>query len=256
MFRIGIQQSTGCPSLNLKSLRTAVLCSLAYLLILQFASPAHADEEDIRCPGKIAYVENEPLSQKSLLVLDAIYTELGCDLQAVQLPGRRGPVHFNRGLVDGELHRAIPAEHNYSRSFVRSSVPLLEISNRLWRNPDDTDPRTPIAFTLGVAWQEQYVKADELKTGVTHKPIMFNDDKYLGYAKGRITRMLSADTNINDMIDTGILGDTPRPVIEETISTLPLYHYLGAEFAPFMERFSALVSKTDPFRTHASIPDQ
>jgi len=207
------------------------------------------DQVDYVCPKKIAYIENDPMSQKSIVILQKLYADLGCPLQAVKLPGRRGPLHFNEGLVDGELYRAIPAERNYSRAFVRSSVPLREISNRLWRNPNDDDPTTPIAFTLGVIWQEKYVNADTAKTGITHKPIMYNTEKYDAYASGRITRLLSADTNIEDMIAKGMLGDTPAPVIEKTISILPLYHYVGAEFAPFMEKFSELVARTDPFRT-------
>ncbi|MBX2831559.1 MAG: hypothetical protein KTR23_10330 [Rhodospirillales bacterium] len=188
------------------------------------------------------------MSQKTIVILQKLYAQLGCPIEAIKLPGRRGPLHFNRGLVDGELHRGIPAEKNYSRAFVRSSVPLLEISNRLWRNPSDTDPNTPITYTLGVAWQEKYIANDTAKTGITHTPIMFNSEKHEAYAQGRVTRFLSADTNIEDMIAKNILGNTPAPIIEKTIVILPLYHYLGAEFAPFMEKFSALVNQTNPFR--------
>ncbi|MBC07288.1 hypothetical protein [Thalassospira sp.] len=211
------------------------------------ANSVHA--QDYLCPQKIAYVENEPMSQKAIVILQKVYADLGCPLQAVKLPGRRGPLHFNEGLVDGELLRAIPAEKNYARAFVRSSVPLREISNRLWRNPNDDDPQTPIAFTLGVAWQEKFAKTNTDKTGVANKPMMFNTELYEAYANGRITRFLAADTNIDDMIAKGILGSTPAPVIEETVSVLPLYHYLGAEYAPFMTKFSELVAKTDPFRS-------
>ncbi|WP_338188274.1 hypothetical protein [Thalassospira tepidiphila] len=212
------------------------------------STDAWADEADVECPKKIAYVENDPMSQKSIVILQKLYADLGCPLQAVKLPGRRGPLHFNEGLVDGELLRAVAAEKNYSRAFVRSSIALREIANRLWRNPNDQDPSTPIAFTLGVIWQEKYVHADTAKTGITHKPMMFNTEKYQAYAEGRITRFLSADSNIDDMLTQGILGNTPAPVIEETIAVLPLYHYLGEEFAPFMKKFSALVAQTDPFR--------
>ena len=230
--------------------RSLLLFALGVLIAPQDSTTAPlTDEVDYICPEKIAYIENDPMSQKSIVILQKLYADLGCPLQAVKLPGRRGQLHFNEGLVDGELYRAIPAEKNYSRAFVRSGVPLREISNRLWRNPNDDDPTTPIAFTLGVIWQEKYVDADTAKTGITHKPIMYNTEKYEAYASGRITRLLSADTNIEDMITKGMLGDTPPPVIEETISVLPLYHHLGAEFGSFMEKFSELVAQTDPFRT-------
>lgn len=224
--------------------------ALAFVtLVPAISSSALADEADYKCPEKIAYIENEPMSQKAIVILQKIYADLGCPLQAVKLPGRRGPLHFNEGLVDGELLRAIPAEKNYSRAFVRSSVPLREKSNRLWRNPNDHDPQTPIAFTLGVIWQEKFAKTKTAKTGIPNKPMMFNTELHDAYANGRVTRFLAADTNIDDMIAKGILGDTPAPVIEETISVLPLYHYLGVEYAPFMKKFSELVAKTDPFHT-------
>ncbi|NIY77258.1 hypothetical protein HED22_16510 [Thalassospira sp. HF15] len=227
-------------NLTVRGLFLLVLCAAA-------PTPALADNQEFKCPQKIAYVENEPMSQKSIVILQKIYADLGCPVQAVKLPGRRGLLHFNEGLVDGELLRAIVNEKNYSRAFVRSSVPLRTISNRLWHNPNANDPSAPIAFTLGVAWQEKFVDADTAKSGITHKPMMYNTEKHEAYANGRITRFLSADTNIQDMIEKGILGDTPAPVIEKTVSVLPLYHYLGAEYAPFMEKFSALVEQTQPF---------
>jgi len=227
---------------------TASLCFASSVALTSFVQTSFAAETNIQCPKKITYVENDPLSQKTIVILQKIYAQLGCPIEAIKLPGRRGPLHFNRGLVDGELYRGIPAEKNYSRAFVRSPVPLLEISNRLWRNPSNTDPKAPIAYTLGVAWQEKYIASNTAKTGITHTPIMYNTEKYEAYAKGRIKRFLSADTNVEDMIEKNILGNTPQPIIEKTIATLPLYHYLGAEFTPFMEKFSALVSQTNPFR--------
>ena len=227
-----------------------LLLALVSLLSSQtITTDVLADEADVHCPKKVAYVENDPMSQKSIVILQKLYADLGCPLQAVKLPGRRGPLHFNEGLVDGELLRAVAAEKNYSRAFVRSSVPLRNISNRLWRNPNDLDQATPIAFTLGVTWQEKFAKTKTAKSGVPNKPMMFNTELYDAYANGRVTRFLAADTNIDDMIAKGILGDTPAPMVEETVSILPLYHYLGAEYEPFMKKFSEQVAKTDPFRT-------
>jgi hypothetical protein len=235
---------------NLLTAHHAVCFTFALsLMVLAANKTALANETDYKCPRKIAYVENEPMSQRSIVILQKLYADLGCPLEAIALPGRRGPLHFNEGLVDGELYRATAAEKNYARAFARSSVPLREISNRLWRNPNDNDPKTPIAFTLGVTWQEQFVNKNTARTGVTHKPMMYNTEKYEAYANGQITRFLSADNNVEDMIAQDMLGNTPAPVIEETISILPLYHYLGAEYAPFMRKFSELVAATQPFRS-------
>ncbi len=131
------------------------------------------------------------------------------------------------------------AEKSYVRPFVRSSVPLFLLGSSLWQHPDQDKESLPIGYTLGVVWQEDYMKG---KRG-----LKFNNANELldAYNAGRLSGILIADLSVFKLVKEKKLY--PRPIKKQTISTAPLYHYLGAEYAPFMDRLSNLLKSKNHF---------
>ncbi len=192
------------------------------------------------CPKTIATISKGILSPIVAKTMKELYRELDCQVELVALPGRRGIHYFNAKRVDGEVMRLEKAEATYYRKFVRSLSPLYSLTFSLWRNPNGGERADmPIGYTIGVIWQEDYMKD---KTGRR-----FHDATSLfeAYNDGKISGFLAADISVRQLIDNGQLPN--RPVKEKTVLAAPMYHYLGKEYSPFMERLSALIESRNPF---------
>jgi len=208
-------------------------------LILFISLPSVADKS-IQCPKKIAITTRSPLVEATLETFKKLYFQLGCSPQFLEVPGRRGILYFNEKFVDGEFFRFSLVEERYSRAFVRSAVPLFQISNSLWLHPDEEKrDRLPIGYVLGVVWQEEYMKD---RHGVS-----FSNSKKLFdyYQKGRLSGFLASNNPTLAQLGDGKL-QTP-PIQGKLISKLSLYHYLGIEHADFMEKLSELLIRNNPF---------
>jgi len=214
----------------------SLLLGVFLLLPLSFAVQAFDD-----CPKKIAVIYGDVLLAELVKALKDTYSQLGCDVTIAELPGRRGVSHFNFGRVDGELYRLTKIEPQYTRPFSRSSVPLMHISNVLWLHPDSnvaTNPNRPLGYLLGVAYQEEYMKN---KNGrAFHTP----NEMYEAYRREHISGFLASESSVNVQVKRMGL---PEPIVGEVLSRVPIYHYVGAEFSPFMEEFSTLIEKTRVF---------
>ncbi|MBL6932414.1 MAG: hypothetical protein ISR45_05650 [Rhodospirillales bacterium] len=208
------------------------------VLFCFFAGSAQAAE--LRCPKTIAAIENDSLNSAAGKILKSLYTELGCSVEFVELPARRGIKHFNSAIVDGELFRLRQVESHYDRPFIRSEWPLFVLSNSLWVHPELKDSeRFPIGYFLGVVWQENYMKNIEGKSFVDSKKI------FETYNKGHLRGFLAADFSVAAMVKNNQLS--PPPEREKVLLEAPLYHYLASEFAPIMKRLSDKL-KTLPFK--------
>jgi hypothetical protein len=196
------------------------------------------------CPKTLGSVINDRLSNHLASIISDIYETLGCPVEIVDLPGRRGFTAFNNGRIDGELFRLpIGAEH-YTRPYIRSEIPLLAVTSSLWGMPgskvysDDT-----IGYMTGIAWQEEYLDKNMLrKSG--HNDL---DDIVQHYNSGTFDRFLGEDATVELIIAEGAFAKDRSPVRIELLEDGPIHHYLGIEFAPFMAKFSQYLRENNPF---------
>lgn len=213
------------------------LLLLPLCLTLSAVSVAQAHED---CPVTIAVIEGSDTATNAADTLDLLYQELGCQTVFAEIPGRRGVLYFNSGKVDGEVFRREIIEPSYERAFIRSKIPLFLLSNSSWVHPDqELYSQLPYGYVLGIVWQEDY-------DGVSPK-VGFKDfgTMYTAYNEGKLNGFLGPTQAIQTQIKSG--GLSPSPQMKENLFDVPLYHYLGAEFKPFMARLSALLEKKNPF---------
>ena len=192
------------------------------------------------CPASVATIDKGILSPIVSKIMSNLYKELGCQMELLPLPGRRGILSFNAGQVDGEVIRLAKAEAAYKRKFVRSSEPLYNLTFSLWSHPEASlQGALPIGYTLGVLWQEDYM------TGKRGRRFHSADKLFTEYNAGRLSGFLAADISVVQLIESGKIVPAPKKVI--TILTAPMYHYLGREFSPFMDRLTALIKVRNSF---------
>lgn len=223
--------------------------SLVYAATFAFSlmlSGVAFSQQSSDCPKRIGIMGDDRLASETAEKMAEVYQNLGCPIEIVSLPGRRGFSAFNNGTIDGELYRLPVGAKNYTRSYVQSEAPLFEITNSLWVKPGSKRHSDgPIGYVIGVAWQEAYLESNNLpKSG--HRDI---GDMIGHYNAGTFDRFLAEDTNIVAAIRDGEFGAENIPVQLEVLNAGPLYHYLATEFAPFMTRFSEYVNAHQPF-TH------
>ncbi|MFD2207718.1 hypothetical protein [Kiloniella antarctica] len=195
---------------------------------------------EVVCPKSIAIIGDSILAEQNLETLQSVYSDLGCDILIERLPGRRGIASFNNHTVDGEMYRLAIAEPRYTRNFVRSEIPLFQHSGSLWLHPNHTlRDSLPTGYTLGIVWHEKYM---ERRRGKLFKTV---EDVYEAYNKGEIGSFVSSDFSVLHNVSEGKFIIAPDQ--GESIMRAPLYHYLGAEFSPFMKLFSDYLRKNTPF---------
>jgi len=193
------------------------------------------------CPRKVAHIERDWLSAQAVSVLTKVYAELGCSkTEFVAFPGRRGIQNFNHSMVDGEVYRLQVVEPLYTRAFSRSAQPLFELTSSLWLHPTSFEGRKPpIGYILGIVWMEERMKTQEGKAYHSEA------EMYDAYNRGHLSGFLAGDIAVHNMIAKGSFIMPPKQGKVE--NRVPLYHYLGKEFSPFMEKLSAVL-KTQPFK--------
>ena len=199
-----------------------------------------ADADEIICPGNIAAIEDDYLSQWAKNILSGIYGDMGCETVMTDLPPRRGIHHFNNGKVDGELYRLRQVEKLYTRKFQRSGMPLFRLSNSLWLHPKlKNNERYLIGYIGGVVWQENYMK------GRPGKAFASSQKMFQAYNKGQIKGFLAADPSVQIKIKNSQL--TPVPEKGKVLLEEPLYHYVGEEFGAFINAFTQKL-ESHPFK--------
>lgn len=231
------------PSYTIGVAMTLLRVMLLFLLGFTSSVASVQADQSLSCPKKLATIATNVLSIEASKAITNMYKKLGCPVEMEALPGRRGIRHFNEKRVDGELLRIEKVELSYEREYIRSSVSLMTVSSSLWLHPDSGhQDKYPIGYVVGIVWHERAI--------TSYKGIAFNDEAkmYEAYRKGRLGGFLSSDITLNIWLKSHDLSPTPDPVEAEVLLVSPLYHYLGAEFAPFMQRFSALVVSADPFK--------
>ncbi|MEH6650767.1 MAG: hypothetical protein V7707_12140 [Motiliproteus sp.] len=205
--------------------------STVYLLFSQAAFSA-TDPQPLNCPDFIAVIEGEEISQRVLKRMEPIYRQLGCETQFIEMPGQRALVGFNQGVVDGELVRIESAASEYQRPFSRSSVAVVEVHSALFVHPQQRTQ--PIGYQLGVIWQKRY--ASQLDNTLQ----MYSAAELCdAYNLGNISGFLSNYVSVDELVNRKRLS--PMPVIDKKLPSYPLYHYLGAEYEPLMQRISQLL---------------
>ncbi|MCW9033837.1 MAG: hypothetical protein OQJ97_06410 [Rhodospirillales bacterium] len=212
---------------------------LTFFLVTTYSTPSIGQDNN-DCPKSIAVVSKNTLTAAAADILRQTYAELGCSITLSKSPGRRGIQQFNHKLVDGEVFRIKKAETLYEREFIRSEAPLFSVSNSLWAHPfPDIIRGTNTGYTLGIIWQEQY-HISSIKKAYHNTKKLFQ-----AYDEDLLKDFLATDYNVKTKINSGFFR-TP-PYIKKNISTVPVFHYLGKEFAPFMKRFSAYLKTKKPF---------
>jgi len=198
---------------------------LLVAVLLMVASPVLA-AEPLRCPQKIAFIDNDAALLRQARDLKALYARIGCpDVAFVGLPGRRGVVAFNSGEMQGELMRLPGVELEYTRPFLRLSPPLVTMTGRLWARSPEQAATGPVGFILGVVWQERQVPAQGGGQGYPSQVELLQ-----AYGAGLIDRFLAEDTVVAAALREGRLPTRPAHAGPPLV-TAGLHHYLGAEFA-------------------------
>ncbi|WP_156176798.1 hypothetical protein [Kiloniella spongiae] len=211
-----------------------------FISMLSISSVSFAEEKKDDCPGKISSIGESVLADTGERILKGVYKALGCEVVVEALPGRRALAAFNNSSVDGELYRLRIAENKYKRPFVRSETPIFTVRNSLWTHPNnDLATKLPIGYVRGILWQEKYMDGRRGK--------IFNsvEDVFLAFDHGEVGAFLSADFSVSSY--QAEKGFQTEPSRAEKINTASLYHYLGAEFTPFMKRFSKFISDHSSF---------
>ena len=223
--------------------RTSKVLLIGLSLLLSLTATGYtAPEND--CPERLGVVNDSRISLKILGIMRKVYQNLGCPITIEYLPGRRGLVAFNAGHVDGELFRVPAGAKKYTRSFVQSAVPLMNVSSSLWGNPGSTlYSDAPIGHTIGIVWEEDFLSQYRLpKSG------HLNDaDLIHHYNAGTFDRFIAEDSTIRSAIAEGAFAKDRIPVQIEVLQVAQVYHYLAAEYAPFMERLSDYLEHNNPF---------
>ncbi len=215
------------------------------LLIWTVPSLAISAEAKQYCPGKVATIEGSNLSLDVATILKQVYAKLGCTLETESLPGRRGVTHFNKSLVEGEITRFRMIEKQYEKPFVRSSVRILNITTVKWSHPSpEISKARPMGYLLGVAWQERYVANSSKESQA--KSVNFKSDEEIvaAYNRGTLGSFLATKYTMNTLLkkDSFLL----KPVLSETVSSIPAFHYLDAKYTKFMADFSEIIEQQDP----------
>lgn len=222
-------------------MRMSIILIFVSTFVISFIQMESAFSQN--CPLRIAAVENDSLTRESVPIFRQIYNELGCSLEITFLPGRRGIQNFNLSLVDGELMRIELIEEKYEKAFVRSTSPVMHITNAIWEHPSQVIVESrPTGYILGIAWQEKYVS----ETPNTRFIIFYNDNEVLNaYNRGAIGSFLLAKQSLNIFQDPVKLN--PPPILKKIVSKLPLYHYLDIKYVKFMTAFSEKIRVRRPF---------
>ncbi len=198
---------------------------MLFAILLMVSLPAVA-AEPLRCPQKIAFIDNDAALLRQARDLKALYARIGCpDVAFVGLPGRRGVVAFNSGEVQGELMRLAGVELEYTRPFLRVAPPLVTMTGRLWARDPEQAASGPVGFVLGVIWQERQVPVQGGGQGYPSQVELLQ-----AYNGGLIDRFLAEDTVVAAAVREGRLSARPAAAGQPLV-TAGLHHYLGVEFA-------------------------
>ncbi|WP_196220769.1 ABC transporter substrate-binding protein, partial [Roseibium hamelinense] len=206
--------------------------------------PASADDHE--CPGQLATVAETALNRILLAHVRPLYAQLGCDLDVVEYPGRRGVLAFNAGKVDGELYRLPVIESSYQTAFVRSSVPIVQFHQAVWTREGRgaLDRSSRIGFVIGRKWHENYAEAH----ADTFSFVRYVDgpNMWSHFVSGKIDAVLAIDTTITALKRRDVLPDDVMPI--RVIGENALFHYLHADYAPFMGALDAALEKAEALR--------
>ncbi|MCZ4282929.1 hypothetical protein O4H49_19255 [Kiloniella laminariae] len=204
-----------------------------------FSGLAQAEGDGV-CPQVLSSVSNSYLNEISKKVLKSVYAELGCPVTVLDVPGRRGILLFNNMDVDGEVLRFDIVEPQYSRKFVRSRRPMFYEDGSLWVHPDPlVRDKIPTGYVLGILWHETYMKN---RRGKSYSN---SNDLLRAYTDGEIGSFLYTDSAMEVKVSSHKIS--PIPLKGERVVRAPIYHYLGAEFTPFMRRFAKYLDQHEPF---------
>lgn len=214
-----------------------ILVGIMVALVLWPATMTLAQEKDT-CPIRLANLQGAVVGKKISVRLAKVYTALNCGTIFATLPGQRGLQLFNQHQVDGEVFRLALIEDRYRRDFVRSAEPVGEVRNALWyRAGKRPDPNWQyVGYIRGIVWQEVATKGKDSRVLTDHAALL------RAYNEGKIDGFLLAMSTVEDFYATGQLDDLPE-MVGEPLMIRPIYHYLGAEYAPFMRRFNEEYTK-------------
>ncbi|NVJ92388.1 MAG: hypothetical protein HWE34_12060 [Methylocystaceae bacterium] len=216
-----------------------IVIFFAFLLCLSTGAQAKY------CPEKIAVISGDPFVMGVEGILQSIYRALGCKIEFVSLPAKRGILYFNNRSVDGEIYRLSLVENAYNIPFVRSSVALLHLKNALWENPDrEIAQKRPMGYVRGIKWHDEYAASFKEQGNM----ISFGSEEnmFQAYERGSIGSFLTEKQSVDLLQAQSFFKTSPKMV--KVISDLPLYHYLNADYADFMKAFSAYLVKNKPFK--------
>ncbi len=194
------------------------------------------------CPKTVGYAAGSLFAGEVVQVYHTIYKNLKCNTQFVPLPPKRILVHFNNGMLEGDIFRLELIEKHLQVPFVKSHVPLFHVSGYLYQNMTVKNAKErPFGYLRGVQWQKEYAQKHPKNS------MVINDEEslFLQYRSGVLKRFLSGAFRVNHRIQEGFF-DVP-PVAVEKIFTQPLWHYLHADYADFMKAFSDYVTKHKSF---------
>jgi len=213
----------------------------ALLLFCMTLSSAHATQ--VNCPKKLSFHGEAALVIKATDMLKSIYKKLGCDIELAFLPTKRSLSEFNHGRVDGEFFRFPEIEKHYTRPFMRSGIPFMQLELGIWQHPDENIAKSkPLGYVRGFPWHDQFAREHGEIRMIGYVNL---DGLNAAYNKGIVGSMLTNTLYANYISEHGIV--TTPIVRQKVIKSRPFYHYLSLEYAGFMKKFNQALSEDNPF---------
>lgn len=214
--------------------------ALAGLLFLVAAAPPATAGEALRCPRRLALLDDNAAGADQAERLKTLYVRIGCPpVTILPLPGRRGLAAFNNGDVDGEVIRLEIIETEYTRPFVRVRIPMTRVEGHFWARTaayagDLAAGRA--GYILGLAWHED---AHDQYGGVGYHT---QTDLLRAYNGGLINGFLMSNASLAQALRDGRLAARPA-YAGPPIMTALLYHYLATDFAAAAAALAAAMEK-------------
>lgn len=213
---------------------------MAGLLFVVAVAPLAVAGESLRCPQRLALLDDNAIGADQVERLKWLYARIGCPpATVIALPGRRGLASFNNGDVDGEVIRLAIVEAEYTRPFVRVRVPMARIEGRFWARMESYSGDLAAGragYILGLTWHEE---ARARYGGVGYHT---QTDLLQAYRSGLINGFLMSNISMAQALQDGRLPARPA-YAGPPIMTAALYHYLAADFAAAAEALTAVMEK-------------
>ena len=184
-------------------------------------------------------IENSVNAQVSSAVMTEAYKRIGVQIEIIPLPAKRTLIESNKGRFDGELFRLDGINIKWP-NLIRVNVPINYMEG--------------VVITTGLTFEVDGWKSLQLYEIGIRRGIRFSDDGTIGMKRQIVNSnkilfsMLKYDrldlivvTRSNGLKEMKILNDPNFKMLEPTIETYPLFHYLHTKNKAMVPKIEAVL---------------